>query len=49
MYDGELGSRPGIESRDGVDLVVEIEDSPPSGFQLGDLPQSACSSDWPRC
>lgn len=38
LYDGELGPMLGVESHDGIDLVVEIEDNPPSGFQLGDLP-----------
>lgn len=38
LHDGELGPNLGVESHDGIDLVVEIEENPPSGFQLGDLP-----------
>ena len=36
---GELGPLLGVQERAGIDIVVEDETGPPSGFQLDDLPR----------
>lgn len=35
---GELGPLLGVREHAGIDVVVEADEGPPSGFQLNDLP-----------